>query len=302
MNLQNIIKEIEAVDPEIYERLDTRRSVMKQFANLGGKLALAAVPFAFGSMLNKAYGQTPGTSVVDTLQFALKLEYLEAEFYTMAVDAPGLQGSLTGAARTAYTKIKNDEVAHVAFLKTAITSLNATPAAKPGFDFTGGSGQGNGPFSGAASPFNNYAVLLAMAQTFEDTGVRAYKGQAGNLMSNNDVLTAALNIHSVEARHASHIRYMRRNYAIANGAAAAAIPAGVTVKPWITLNQSGIDFPPGNAAIQLSYNGEQNTTQATVNILTVGGNNFTAASASAAFDEILTKDEVSAIVAPFIAP
>ena len=46
MNLQNIVTEIEKVDPEVYERLDTRRSAMKNFANLGGKIALAAVPLA----------------------------------------------------------------------------------------------------------------------------------------------------------------------------------------------------------------------------------------------------------------
>jgi hypothetical protein len=48
-----------------------------------------------------------------------------------------------------------------------------------------------------------------LAQAFEDTGVRAYKGQAGNVMSNKTVLQAALQIHSVEARHASQVRRMR---------------------------------------------------------------------------------------------
>jgi len=293
MNLKNILSEIEKTDPEVFERMDTRRSAMKSFANIGGKLALTALPFAFGSMLNRAYGQTP-TTVVDTLQFALTLEYLEAAFYNQVVAAPGLTASLTGAARTAFQKIAADENAHVTFLRNAITASGATPVASPTFDFTAGNGSGTGPFSGAASPFVNYAVTLAMAQTFEDTGVRAYKGQAGNLMTNNDVLQAALQIHSVEARHASHIRYMRR-------AANLAVPAGVTVKPWITLNQSGIDFPPGNAAIQLSYNGEESTTQATINIRTNGGQNFSAESASEGFDEILTTAQVLAIVDPFIA-
>jgi rubrerythrin len=50
---------------------------------------------------------------------------------------------------------------------------------------------------------------LALAQAFEDTGVRAYKGQAANLMSKPDLLTAALQIHSVEARHASEVRRLR---------------------------------------------------------------------------------------------
>ena len=42
--------------------------------------------------------------------------------------------------------------------------------------------------------------------TFEDLGVAAYKGQAGNLMASDEILTAALQIHSVEARHAAEVR------------------------------------------------------------------------------------------------
>jgi hypothetical protein len=70
---------------------------------------------------------------------------------------------------------------------------------KPTFDFTVG---------GLFSPFTDYQQFL-LAQAFEDTGVRAYKGQAANLMSKPDLLTAALQIHSVEARHASEVRRLR---------------------------------------------------------------------------------------------
>ena len=76
-------------------------------------------------------------------------------------------------------------MAHVAFLRTAITQAGGTPVtlSAASFDFTAG-----GAF---ADVFSDYDLFLAVSQTFEDTGVRAYKGQAGNLMSNNDVLTAA---------------------------------------------------------------------------------------------------------------
>jgi hypothetical protein len=139
--------------------------------------------------------------------------------------------------------------------------------------------------------FSNYGLFLAVAQTFEDTGVRAYKGQAAEpaLMANNDVLTAALNIHSVEARHASHIRQMRK----ANNSL---VPAGVNVKPWITGNQSGID----SAAVQASYNGEDLTTQAGVQIVNINSQSISANAASEAFDEPLTSAQVLAIVDPFI--
>ncbi len=283
MNLQNIFNEIEKVDPEVYDKMDTRRKTMQQFAKASGRIALAAIPFALGSMFKKAYGQV-SSSITDTLQFALTLEYLEAEFYTIGVASPGLIPA--GPAVGALTTIRDHENAHVNFLKAALTSLGTTPVSKPTFDFTAGNGSNNGPFVGV---FSNYGLFLAVAQTFEDTGVRAYKGQAGNLISNNDILTAALQIHSVEARHAAHVRYMRR----ANGSL---VPAGVTVKPWITLNQSGI----GSPAVQASYNGEENTMQAGVQITGIGGFPINAAAASESFDEPLTKAEVLVIVDPFI--
>ena len=287
MNLQNIVTEIEKVDPEVYDRFDSRRSVMRKFANLSGKLAMTAVPLAVASMFSKAYAGQNLTDVNSVLNFALTLEYLEAEFYNNIV---GSAGYLTAspAAQAALTKIKDDENKHVLFLKSV---LGAAAVPKPTFDFTAGNGSGTGPFAGYLS---NYAVQLAMAQTFEDTGVRAYKGQAANLQSSRTALTAALNIHSVEARHASHIRQMRR-------ALDAAIPPGQKpLKPWITLNYSGIDFPPAQANINLSYAGEDVTTQAGVNIVGLGGSYNDAKAASEGFDEPLTMADVLNIVDPFI--
>lgn len=283
MNLQNILSEIEQKDPEVLQKLNTRRNAMKDFAKLSGKVALASVPFALGSMFKKAYGSptAPTDIIIDTLNFALTLEYLEANFYIKAV-ASGIIPS--GAALTAITTIRDHENAHVNFLKTAISAAGGTPVSftAASFDYTA-----KGTFP---TVFSDYGVLLAVAQTFEDTGVRAYKGQAPNLITNNDYLTAALQIHSVEARHAAHIRSMRR----ANGLL---VPAGVTVKPWITLNQSGI----ASTAVQASYNGEENVVQGGVTITGIGGFPISAATASEAFDEPLTKDQVTAIVTPFFA-
>ena len=283
MNLQNIISEIEKHDPEVLNKLDTRRKAMKEFASFSGKVALASIPFALGSMFKKAYGSptSPSDIIIDTLNFALTLEYLESNFYIKAV-ASGIIPS--GDALTALTVIRDHENEHVTFLSTAISAAGGTPVSfkASNFDFTA-----KGTFPTA---FSDYGVLLAVAQTFEDTGVRAYKGQAGNLISNNDYLQAALQIHSVEARHAAHLREMRRS----NGSL---VPAGVTVKPWITLNQSGI----GTAAVQASYDGEENVMQAGVTITNIGGFPISAAAASEAFDEPLTKEQVTAIVTPFFA-
>lgn len=268
MNINNILTEIEKVDPEVYERLDGRRSAMKEFMRMSGKIALAAVPFALGGMFKKAYGQT-STGIAGVLNYALTLEYLEAEFYTTGA-ASGVVPAGTPAVGAINT-IRDHEKAHVEFLKKALMSLNAVAVNKPTFDFTAGGAFGN--------VFTNYDTFLAVAQTFEDTGVRAYKGRAGELISNNDVLTAALQIHSVEARHASHIRQMRK-------------ARGANLKPWITGNDTG----GIGAAVQASYNGEELTTQANVDITKF----VNASAASESFDEPLTADQVLAIVKPFI--
>jgi len=271
MNLPHIFNEIEKQDAEVYEKLSSRRQALRSFSGIAGKVALTSIPFLMGGMFKKAYGQST-TSIVDVLNYALTLEYLEAEFYATGISSTGLvpSGPATGAIQT----IADHEAAHVAFLKAAISGSGGTPVSKPEFDFTGG-----GAF---ANVFSDYDTFLAVAQTFEDTGVRAYKGQAANLMSSNDVLTAALNIHSVEARHASHIRQMRK-------------ARGASVKPWITGKDSGI-----GAAVQASYDGEENTTQAGVQIVNINGASINADAASEAFDEPLTMQQVLDIVSPFI--
>lgn len=275
MNLLNIVNEIEKVDPEVYDRLDDRRAAFKQFAGFAGKVAAVSLPFMVASMFKKAYGQTgSNTDIIGVLNFALTLEYLESEFYKKAVATSGL---IPAADLPGFTTIRDHEVAHVAFLKTAIQGLGGTPVSftASNFDYTA-----HGAYP---TVFSNYDTLLAVSQAFEDTGVRAYKGQAGNLMSNKAILTAALQIHSVEARHASHIRKTRKD-------------RGAAIKPWITGNDPG-----GISGIAAVYAGEENTTQGGVQITGINGMNISSNAASEAFDEPLTKDQVTAIVTPFFA-
>lgn len=273
MNLFNIFSEIEKTDPEVYEKIDDRRAALKEFSNFAGKVALVSLPLMMGSLFKKAYGQTgSNTDIVGVLNFALTLEFLESTFYRTAVATSGL---IPSSDLPGFTSIRDHEVAHVAFLKSAIQSLGGTPVSytASNFDFTA-----HGAYPDV---FSNYDTLLAVSQAFEDTGVRAYKGQAGNLMSNKTVLTAALQIHSVEARHASHVREVRQM-------------RGAPVKPWITGNSTG--GVPGVSAV---YAGEDNTTQAGVQITNINGMSISANAASEAFDEPLTKDQVTAIVTPF---
>lgn len=221
--------------------------------------------------------------ILDVLNFALTLEYLEAEFYNTGLASSGL---IATEDRMAFQVIADHENAHVAFLIKTITDLGGTPITKPTFDFTAGNGSFSGPFTGV---FSNYSLFLAVSQTFEDTGVRAYKGQAGDLISSNEVLRAALRIHSVEARHAAHVREIRSRRT------SDPLVVGMP-QPWITLNQSNIASP----LVQPSYNGEENTMQAGIQIVGINAFAITDEDASEAFDEPLTKREVLDIVAPFI--
>jgi rubrerythrin len=243
-------------------------------------------PLALGSLFKKAYGQTASGQILDVLNFALTLEYLEAEFYNRGLAAAGLIPA--GVDRQSFQVIAQHENDHVRFLIQTIMALGGTPVAKPTFDFTAGNGSGSGPFTGV---FSNYSLFLAVSQTFEDTGVRAYKGQAANLMSSNEILRAALRIHSVEARHAAHVREMR-----SRRTGDPLVDNDPPLQPWITLNHSGINSP----LVQPSYNGEELTVQAGIQITGINGFAITAEDASEAFDEPLTKAQVLAIVDPFI--
>jgi len=282
MNIVNILEEIEKVDGEIYERLNPRRAAMKDFFNIGKKLTLAAMPLALGSVFQKAYGQTVPTDVASVLNYALTLEYLEYHFYNHAVEAsPGLIPAGTPAVG-AITTIRNHEKAHVDLLKGALTAAGATPVSftYDKFDFTAG-----GAF---ADVYTNYQTFLAVAQAFEDTGVRAYKGQAG-LLKGNAVLTTALQIHSVEARHAAHIRFMRSGGL--NG-------GGFAIKPWVSLGANGGANDSGVPAVDAVYAGEDLDVQTGVPITGIA-TGVTKAKAVESFDEPLTAQQVLAIAGLF---
>jgi len=261
----NILKFIESLSNESLQGTASRRDSFTQFGKFGKTMALASVPFGLSALSNKALaadiGPTPNTPV-GALSLALTLEYLENEFYETALSTLGL--ILPGRDRNVFIQIGAHEADHVAFLKAGLMAAGAPVPAKPTFDFTVG---------GAFNPFGDYQTFLQFAQAFEDTGVRAYKGQAGNLISTPDLLTYALQIHSVEARHASEVRRIRG------------------LKGWITGNTSGL-----NAAFDAAYAGEENTNQAGFNTAAA----FGAAAGTEAYDEPLTTADSVAIANIFI--
>ncbi|MBP9083208.1 MAG: ferritin-like domain-containing protein [Bacteroidia bacterium] len=272
MNLFKILQKIGDVKTTGSES-QTRLESIFNFGKIGKDIALAAVPLTILASLPKTTSAKSSSAITDVLNFALTLEFLEASYYTQGVAS----GVIPASDLAIFTQIKKHEISHVAFLQSAINSLGGTPVTSPTFDFTA---------NGAFNPFSVYAEFLALAQAFEDTGVRAYKGQAGNLISNNDVLTAALQIHSVEARHASEVRRLRNKNGLDS-----------TAKGWITGNSRGT-LPAATQAIYDGATSEGNTVQGGVDITSI--TTLSVDAITEAFDEPLTDTETLAIASLFI--
>ncbi|MEO5577076.1 MAG: ferritin-like domain-containing protein [Gaiellaceae bacterium] len=144
--------------------------------------ATAVSPFVQRAFAQSAMGD------IDILNFALTLEYLEADFYKQ-----GLALDLGAEAKELATLLGDHEQQHVETLMGTITDLGGTAVEEPTFKF----------------PITDMASFLEVAQTLEDTGVSAYNG-AAPLIESKDVLGAAGSIVQIEARHAAAIRLLRK--------------------------------------------------------------------------------------------
>ena len=145
-------------------------------AGTGALLALAPGARAAGLSKND----------VSVLNYALSLEYLQAAFYTESERSKALKGrSLEAATQVGAVERAHVEAFHALLGKKAIK--------RPRFDFQGVT--------------EDPKAFLKTAVAFEDLAVEAYKGQAPRLES-EQVLAAALGIHTVEARHAAWMRYL----------------------------------------------------------------------------------------------
>lgn len=188
------------------ERLAERRGFFRRSTGFAVGMAGGAILAACGGGGGDAIGQAApggnGPSDIDILNFALNLEYLEAQFYQYAVFGVGLPDSQLGGTGTRGTvrggravpfkdpvvaqyarEIAKDEADHVRFLRA---TLGSAAVAQPDIDV---SAAVNGAFVSrprcglikAGEAFDPYAsdeAFLFGAFIFEDVGVTAYKGAA----------------------------------------------------------------------------------------------------------------------------
>jgi hypothetical protein len=180
-----------------------RRNMLITAGIAGGGLAAMGV---FGNTVAQSMDSTPMAgmddmsgegmafeSAVDVLNYALTLEHLEAAFYRDGLAMIGVDGitalGFQPSVFESLTAIGEHEAAHVTTLTDVITQLGGQPVAEAMYDFG----------------YTDAASFLQVAQALEDTGVAAYQGAAQYLIDEDDLLTAALTIHGVEARHAAYI-------------------------------------------------------------------------------------------------
>lgn len=180
-----------------------------RFAGTGAVAMVAGLP-AVGHASSLLKGLGAGLSDADVLNFALNLEYLEAEFYSHAYLGKGIpddltggkgeSGPTTGGSQVSFKdnvlssivrRIYEDEMDHVRFLRKA---LGPAAVAKPAINL-----------NALGIGFGSEKEFVTLSRAFEDTGVSAYGG-AARLISNKDFLEAAAQILAAEAYHAGMIR------------------------------------------------------------------------------------------------
>ena len=190
----------DAMIQNLFSRNLSRRRMLASAGAAGAGVATLRLAPAFAQMGSTPVAGTPMAGEeapfggpIDVLNYALTLEHLEASFYRDGLAQIGGAG-ITGLGFQQgvfdyLSEIGNHEAAHVTTLTDVITQLGGQPVAEATYDFG----------------YSDAAGFLQVAQALEDTGVAAYQGAAQYLIEEDDLLTAALTIHGVEARHAAYL-------------------------------------------------------------------------------------------------
>ena len=151
------------------------------------------------------------TSDVDILNYALRLERLEAAFYTVGLSrfaatdfansafAKNLTTTQVANAYTYFQTIQQHEVNHVSAITAAIMSMGGTPVAVDCYGFQ--------PYGSDNKTFASADSFAAVAMVLENTGVMAYDGAIGMVQSAT-LRTTAATIATVEARHAAYLNQL----------------------------------------------------------------------------------------------
>lgn len=200
------------------KELRDRRSFLGTLSATGAAAGVAAFSGAvFSGALTGCSSAGPlvlpstTPSVVDVLNFALNLEYLEASFYLYVTTGSGLPatdmgaspGTVTGGAKVSFTnavvaslatQLATHEREHVEFLRGTIAAIGGTPVSMPNINLAAG------------GTVNSDATFLAAARQLEAVGVSAYIGGAQYLVSSTAALTYAAQILDTESQHAGFVR------------------------------------------------------------------------------------------------
>jgi hypothetical protein len=218
------------VEKKLNDLIDKALSRRTFLAGAGSVAAATIVTGCGGSSTPAPVTTTPVTAAVtdaDILNFALNLEYLEAEFYLYATTGSGLSATDagTGAGTTTlpanFSKVTfadayiqqyanetaQDELNHVRFLRSALSTAGATVQSRPAIDLSFFAGLATAAgISGTFNPFTDEYSFLVGAFVFEDVGVTAYSGAAPLITNKTSYLSPAAGIQAVEAYHAAAIR------------------------------------------------------------------------------------------------
>ncbi len=266
------------------KRLNNAFSRRSFFAGAGG-MAAATLVAGCGGTSTKTMASGKYTDA-DVLNFALNLEYLEAQFYLYAATGKGLQASdttagsastyqtvgtvtagsaaavpgLTAAQQEIVNEIAYEEQEHVRFLRSALGSA-AVPMPSIDLSFFGPLAVAAGITGPTFNPFASFDAFLIGSFIFEDVGVTAYSGAAG-LISQAGVtagyLNAAAGILAVEAYHAAYVRTSLTGRAIAAGSASAYPYLGIAnqvaaLRAMLTVGASAAPGTTGSVETPLAF-------------------------------------------------